>query len=75
VEVPTWVKRDPTNLGQDIPEVVRRQFSRFSAVFGRYGQYIYAASEVPKEPQAARQVVSSFLDFYAWERGWQPLKA
>ena len=74
-QVPTWVKRDPTNLGQDVPEVVRRQFSRFSAVFGRYGQYIYAASEVPKDAFAAKQVVSSFLDFYAWERGWQPLKA
>ncbi len=73
--VPTWVKRDPTNLGQDVPDVVRRQFSRFSAVFGRYGQYIYAASEVPKEPVAARRVVSAFLDFYAWERVWQPLKA
>jgi len=25
-QVPTWVKRDPANLGQDVPEVVRRQF-------------------------------------------------
>jgi len=74
-QVPTWVKRDPTNLGQDIPDVVRGQFSRFSSVFGRYGQFIYAASRVPEEPLAARHVVSAFLDFYAWERGWQPLKA
>ncbi len=73
--VPTWVKRDPTNLGQDVPDVVRRQLSRFSAVFSRYGQFIYAASQVPSEQDTAKRVVSAYVDFYAAERGWKPLKA
>ncbi len=74
-QVPTWVKRDPTNLGQDVPGVVRRQFSRFGSVFSRYGQYIYAAAQIPAEPLVAKKVVTAFLDFYAMERSWQPLKA
>ncbi len=73
--VPAWVKRDPTNLIQDMPLVVQEQFARFSAVIERYGPYIYAAVVVPTDVAAARPVVAAFLDLYAWERRWQPLKA
>ncbi len=77
--VPVWVKHDPTNLTEQIPRVVREQYPQFSAVFNRYGNYIYAAAQVPAgEDEAirskARAVVTAFLDFYAWERGWTPLK-
>ena len=73
--ISAWVKRDPTNLSQDMPTVVRDQFARFASVIARYGAYIYAAVVVPTDLVAAKPVVAAFLDLYAWERGWQPLKA
>ena len=44
-------------------------------MLARYGNYIYAAVEVPRDADRALGVVSAFVDFYAWERGWTPLKA
>lgn len=73
--VAAWVKRDPTNLSQDIPTVVRDQFARFASAIARYGTFIYATVAVPTDVAAARTIVAAFLDLYAWERGWQPLKA
>jgi 5-methylcytosine-specific restriction protein B len=58
-----------------MPTVVRDQFARFASVIARYGAYIYAAVAVPTDVAAAKPVVTAFLDLYAWERGWQPLKA
>ncbi len=70
-----WVKRDPTNLSQDMPTVVRNQFARFASVIARYGPYIYAAAAIPTDAAVAKPVITAFLDLYAWERDWQPLKA
>ncbi len=69
-----WVKHDPTNLAEAFPKVLRPSFVHFKQVLDRYGNYIYAAVEVPRNPERALGVVSAFLDFYAWERGWAPLK-
>ena len=74
VGTPVWTKRDPTNLSQDVPDVVKARFPRFSALFSRYGQYLYAVAEVPEDLKKARRVVGAFLDFYAWERNWLALK-
>lgn len=71
----TWTKHDPTNLNQLIPEIVRQQYPHFASVFSRYGNYIYCAAEIPRDEALARKVVAAFVDFYAWERGWAPLKA
>jgi len=73
--VAVWVKHDPTNLAEPFPKVLRPSFARFKQVLDRYGNYIYAAVEVPADPEHARAVVSVFLDLYAWERGWTPLRA
>ncbi len=70
-----WTKYDPTNLSQSLPEIIRRQYPHFYQVFNRYGNYIYSVVEVPQSAGKAREVVASFVDFYAWERGWTPLKA
>lgn len=70
-----WTKHDPTNLGQPIPETIRKQYPHFGSVFSRYGNYIYCAVEVPGDAAKAGHVVTSFIDFYAWERSWVPLKA
>jgi hypothetical protein len=66
VGTPVWTKRDPTSLSQDVPDVVRTQFPRFSAVFSRYGQYLYAVAEVPQDMDKARQVVPGILRSRPW---------
>lgn len=71
-----WTKHDPTNLGQPLPEIIRKQYPHFSRIFStRYANCIYCIVEVPHDIDKARGIVSSFVDFYAWERGWIPLKA
>ncbi len=72
--IPMWVKHDPTNLSEPFPQVMRSNFAQFSKVIARYGNYIYAAVRVPGKADRAFKVVSAFLDFYAWERAWTPLK-
>lgn len=73
--VSVWTKHDPTNLSQPFPDTVRQEYPHFSSAISRYGNYIYAAVEVPHDAGRARAVVAAFVDFYAWERGWTPLKA
>ena len=73
--VSVWTKQDPTNLPDPIPKFIRTRWAGYSHVFNRYGNHIYAAAEVPQEPDRARGVVAGFLDFYAWERSWERLKA
>ncbi|MDP2872764.1 MAG: AAA family ATPase [Bacillota bacterium] len=75
LSVQMWVKQDPTNLSQSLPRVVSERLTRYEQPLGRYGNYIYAAVEVPENPDHARLVVGAFLDLYAWERNWVPLKA
>jgi 5-methylcytosine-specific restriction protein B len=72
--VSMWVKHDPTNLAEPFPRVMRDRFAPYRNVLDRYGNYIYAAVEVPDDPMLASAVLSAFLDFYGWERGWTPLK-
>jgi 5-methylcytosine-specific restriction enzyme B len=73
--LPSWVKQDPTLLTEPFPRSLLDRYSRFRQVFERYGNYIYAAVQVPGEPQRAREAVAAFLDLYGWERGWSPLTA
>ena len=44
-------------------------------MFQRYGAELYACARVPEELGRARRVVQSFLDLYAYERGWSVMKA
>ncbi|MFB3787364.1 MAG: McrB family protein [bacterium] len=74
-QVSMWAKPDPTNLSQSFPRIQAGVWSRFESVIKRYGNYIYAAVEVPENLEKAQVVISSFLDFYAWERGWTPMAA
>lgn len=72
---PSWSKSDPTAIGQELPDVVRRSFSDFQSALDRYGKELYLIAKVPEDPTNARWVVQSFFDLYAYERGWRPLKA
>ena len=73
--VDTWVKHDPSALGGAVPKTARDRFPGFENVFNRYGAEIYASAVVPADLEKARVVVQAFLDLYAFERGWQILKA
>lgn len=70
-----WVKSDPTALGVSVPKTAREKFPGFEHVFKRYGAELYACARVPQDVDKARVVVQAFLDLYAYERGWQVMKA
>jgi 5-methylcytosine-specific restriction protein B len=73
--VEAWTKADPAALGEQVPKAARDRFPGFEKVFQRYGREMYCNAVVPKDSEAARNVVRAFLDLYAYERGWQVLKA
>lgn len=73
--VDTWVKPDPSALGTAIPKTARDRYPGFEHVFKRYGSELYACALVPRELERARFVVQAFVDVYAFERGWQIMKA
>jgi 5-methylcytosine-specific restriction protein B len=58
-----------------VPKTARDKYPGFEHVFKRYGAELYACAVVPRELDAARVVVQAFLDLYAFERGWQVMKA
>ena len=73
--IEAWVKPDPSALGTQVPKTVRDRYPGFEHVFKRYGAELYACAVVPREVDRARLVVQAFLDLYAYERGWQVMKA
>jgi 5-methylcytosine-specific restriction protein B len=73
--IEAWSKPDPAALGVKVPKTVRERFSGFERVFERYGAELYICARVPSDPVVARDVVRAFVDLYAYERGWQVMKA
>jgi 5-methylcytosine-specific restriction protein B len=73
--VEAWSKPDPAALGTMVPKIVRARFPEWEATFRRYGGEMYCFARVPSEAQLARQTVQAFVDLYAYERGWRPLKS
>ena len=75
--VNAWAKADPASIGVKMPPQARQLLGEsFEGAYSRYGDVIYAAAPVPTDdPAKARLVVQAFLDLYAFERGWKPLKA
>jgi 5-methylcytosine-specific restriction protein B len=73
--VEAWSKPDPAALGVQVPKATQARFAGFAKTFQRYGHEMYCIAAVPRDPKLARAVVTAFLDLYAFERGWQVLKA
>jgi len=73
--IEAWTKPDPCALGVSVPKTARDQFPGFEKTFQRYGQEIYCIAKVPDDEVRGRSVVQAFFDLYAYERGWQVLKA
>jgi 5-methylcytosine-specific restriction protein B len=71
-----WARQDPATVGVPVPDVVTRQLPAWESVFRRYSNELYCLAVVPRnDPAKARAVVQAFLDLYAYERGWEVLKA
>jgi 5-methylcytosine-specific restriction protein B len=73
--VDTWVKADPSALGTAVPKTTRDRYPGFEHVFKRYSAELYACAAVPRDVDRARMIVQAFLDVFAFERGWQVMKA
>ena len=70
-----WARQDPATIGVPVPEAVTKLLPAWKPVFNRYGNELYCLAVVPKDdPAKARMIVQGFLDLYAYERGWEPLK-
>ena len=70
-----WARQDPATIGVPVPDSIARQLPAWEPVFKRYGAELYCLAVVPKnDPALARLIVQAFLDLYAYERGWEPLK-
>jgi 5-methylcytosine-specific restriction protein B len=74
-DVETWTKPDPAALDLPVPKAARDRFPGFEKVFTRYGREMYCNAVVPTDSERAREVVQSFFDLYAYERGWQALRS
>jgi 5-methylcytosine-specific restriction protein B len=73
--VTAWARQDPATVGVPVPEVIAKELPAFKPVFDRYSNELYCLALVPHgDPAKARKVVQAFLDLYAYERGWEPLK-
>jgi 5-methylcytosine-specific restriction enzyme B len=74
-EVVAWAKQDPVRVDLDMPDIVKKQFSKYDSVFSRYGKVLYGIF-IPNEKSAATSdAVAAFLDLMFEERGQFPLKA
>lgn len=73
--VVVWSKADPAALGVAVPKTFSTKLPEFAGTFKRYANEMYCVAQVPSEAEAAEKVVQYFFDLYAYERGWQPLKA
>lgn len=71
-----WARQDPATIGVPVPDLITKQLPAWESVFKRYSNELYCLAVVPKDDSAkARMVVQSFLDLYAYERGWEVLKS
>lgn len=74
--VEAWARPDPASLGQPVPEIVTSRLQDWKSVFDTYSNELYCLARVPKaDAKKAREVVQAFVDLYAYERGWEVLKA
>jgi 5-methylcytosine-specific restriction protein B len=74
--VKAWARQDPATIGVPVPELVTKELPAWKSVFDRYSNELYCLAQVPKDnPALAKKVVQGFVDLYAYERGWEVLKA
>lgn len=73
--IDAWSKPDPSALGTLVPKVVTERFAEWDPAFRKYGAEMYCFARVPSDHILARRTVQAFVDLYAYERGWKPLKA
>jgi len=70
-----WSKADPAALGVAVPKSFVNQLPEFAPTFKRYSNEMYCVARLPDNLELAEKVVSSFVDLYAFERGWKPLSS
>ncbi|HEY7885648.1 MAG TPA: hypothetical protein VIC08_11965, partial [Cellvibrionaceae bacterium] len=71
-----WCRQDPATIGEPVPSLITRQLPAWEPVFKKYGNELYCLAVVPKKDiSKAEMIVRAFVDLYAYERGWNALKA
>lgn len=73
-ELVAWAKQDPTRIDIPMPDEVKKAWSPYERVFGRYGGVLYALYRPNDDGEATLAALTAMLDVMFLERGLPPLK-
>jgi 5-methylcytosine-specific restriction protein B len=73
-ELVAWAKQDPTRIDVSIPDEIRKAWSAYDKVFGRYGGVLYALYRPNADREATLAALTAMLDVMFEERDFLPLK-
>jgi 5-methylcytosine-specific restriction protein B len=73
-ELVAWAKHDPTRIDVSVPDEIRKSWSEYEKVFGRYGGVLYALYRPNVNREATLAALTAMLDCMFEERGFRPLK-
>jgi len=74
-KIVAWAKQDPVRIDSNVPDIVKEQFSAYSAVFERYGNVLYGIFAPNNNKDATIDATTAFLDLMFEERGQYPRAA
>ena len=69
-----WAKQDPTRIDVPMPDDIKKAWSAYEKVFGRYGGVLYALYRPSNDREATLAALTAMLDVMFEERGFLPLK-
>jgi len=69
-----WAKQDPTRIDIQVPDEIRKAWSAYEKVFGKYGGVLYALYRPSEHREPTRLALTAILDVMFEERGFLPLR-
>jgi 5-methylcytosine-specific restriction protein B len=69
-----WAKQDPTRIDIPVPDEIRKAWSAYEKVFGKYGGVLYALYRPNEDREPTRLALTALLDVMFEERGFLPLR-
>ena len=67
-ELVAWAKHDPTRIDVSVPDEIRKSWSEYEKVFGRYGGVLYALYRPNVNREATLAALTAMLDCMFEER-------
>jgi 5-methylcytosine-specific restriction protein B len=70
-----WAKQDPSRIDVAVPDEIKKPWSAYERVFGRYGGVLYTLYRPNDNREATLAALTAMLDVMFDERGFLPLAA